>query len=494
MFSLFHIDQKKNSSILPAHYLNLKEMPAKTIPAKGMFLAAKSILRVALATILLISAFTVQTSHQAIAPIYFGFDAAQAINEADRKALEDELAAINKQIDEYQVELTKTQGEKDTLKNKITQLKTQANKLTAQIKATNLELNRLDDRIDDTVNSIGETQAELESNKQSLGDLIEVYYENSRKSMIEILLANDQISDYFISINALSALQDRIQDKIGVVTDLKVTLEKQQEVLEKDQDETQGLLQIQLAQKQQLEGTKSEQENLLKVTQNKETSYQKLLAEKRARAAEIKSRIYDLLGVKSQVNFGEALVMATNISSQISIRPAFLLAVLTQESNLGKNVGTCNRPGDPPSKSWQVQMKPSRDQVPFAEITKSLGLDPNTTPISCAINDPAHGLVAGKNSWGGAMGPAQFIPSTWMGYLSKIQAAVGHYPNPWDIRDAMTAAAIKLSTDGASAKTTSAECSAAKRYFGGNYQFYCDSVLRIATGYEQDIAAINNAK
>ncbi len=494
MFFSLYKNKEQKLTALPDHYLNLKEMPAKTIPTKGMFLAFKGILRGLLTVILIGSAFTIQTSHQAIAPIYFGFDAAQAVNEADRKALEDELAAINKQIDEYQAELTKTQGEKDTLKNKISQLKTQANKLTAQIKATNLELDRLDDRISDTVTSIDQTQVELDSNKQSLGDLIEVYYENSRKSMIEILLANDQISDYFISINALSALQDRIQEKIEVIMDLKVTLENQQQVLEKDEDETQGLLKIQLAQKQQLEGTKSEQESLLKVTQNKETAYQKLLVEKRARAAEIKNRIYDLLGVKSQVNFGEALAIATSISGRISIRPAFLLAVLTQESNLGSNVGTCNRPGDPPEKSWKVQMKPSRDQVPFAEITKSLGLDPNTTPISCAINDPKHGLVAGQNSWGGAMGPAQFIPSTWMGYLSKIQAAVGHYPNPWDIRDAMTAAALKLSTDGASAKTTSAECTAAKRYFGGNYQFYCDSVLRIATGYEQDIADINNAK
>ena len=31
------------------------------------------------------------------------------------------------------------------------------------------------------------------------------------------------------------------------------------------------------------------------------------------------------------------------------MRPAFLLAILTQESDLGKNVGTCNRAGDPPS-------------------------------------------------------------------------------------------------------------------------------------------------
>jgi peptidoglycan hydrolase CwlO-like protein len=494
---MFLSPKNTNPKIHETHFqncLNLKkEVIIKPRLNKGL-VVFKSVSKILAVTILLFLAFALQTNHQALAPIYFGFDAAQAVNDANRQALEDELAAVNKQIDEYQTELTKTQGEKNTLNNKINQLKIQANKLAAQVKATNLELNKLGTRIDDTTTSITKTNEEITSNSQSLQDLIEVYYENSRKSLIEILLANDQISDYFISINAMSALQDKIKEKIDVVTTLKTTLESQQQVLEQDQNDTQGLLQVQLSQQQQLTSTKSEQETLLALTKNKESAYQTLLADRQAKAAEIKSRIYDLMGVKSQVNFGEALAIATSVSSQISIRPAFLLAVLTQESNLGKNVGTCNRPGDPPSKSWKVQMKPSRDQAPFVEITKNLGLNPDTTPISCAINDSAHGLVAGQNSWGGAMGPAQFIPSTWMGYLTKIQAAVGHYPNPWDIRDAMTAAAIKLSTDGANAQTSAAECTAAKRYFGGNYQFYCDSVLRIATGYEQDIADINNAK
>jgi len=34
------------------------------------------------------------------------------------------------------------------------------------------------------------------------------------------------------------------------------------------------------------------------------------------------------------------------------------------------------------------------------------------------------------------MGPAQFIPSTWMGYKDKVAALTGkNPPNPWDIRD-----------------------------------------------------------
>ena len=30
-------------------------------------------------------------------------------------------------------------------------------------------------------------------------------------------------------------------------------------------------------------------------------------------------------------------------------------------------------------------MKPSRDQGPFEEITRKLGMDPNSTPVSCPM-------------------------------------------------------------------------------------------------------------
>jgi membrane-bound lytic murein transglycosylase B len=158
------------------------------------------------------------------------------------------------------------------------------------------------------------------------------------------------------------------------------------------------------------------------------------------------------------IPFGKALEYANEATAKTGVRPAFLLAVLTQESNLGENVGTCNRPSDPPAKKWRVIMKPARDHQPFLRITSALGLDPDNLPLSCPW----------QGSYGGAMGPAQFIPSTWELFQPRIAAALDKaVPNPWEPRDAFMAAAIYLSDLGAASQSYSAERNAACRYYSG---------------------------
>jgi len=428
------------------------------------------------------------------APVFLAPYEVQALNDEEKARLEKELEAVEKEIAQYEQALTTTQKEKQTLQNKINELKKQANKLNLQIKSTNLNLNYLDVQIDETTASIAKTTDQISETKANLASLLQTLYELKQTSFLEILLGTNELSDFFDYANSLNSIQSKIQDNISELDDLKITLDNQNTELSSNREETQKLLAMQLLQKDDLTKTQTEKTALLDVTKGNETKYQQLLTTSRQKANEIRSRIYDLLGVKTQVTFGEALDIANWVSSRLNVRPAFLLAILTQESNLGKNVGTCNRPGDPYEKSWQVVMKPdSRDA--FLQITKELGLDPTTTPISCPINNPQRGLIAGKNSWGGAMGPAQFMPRTWLAYKDKISQITGHNPpNPWDVRDSFAAAALYLANWGATKQTRDAEWRAAMIYFSGStntkYRFYGDSVMAIADRYAQDIAAL----
>ena len=92
------------------------------------------------------------------------------------------------------------------------------------------------------------------------------------------------------------------------------------------------------------------------------------------------------------------------------------------------------------------------------------------------------------------MGPAQFIPSTWMLYKPRLDSILGRPADPWNIRDAFLAAALYLADAGASAQTYDEEWCAAQKYFSGRcgtrYRFYGDSVMSLAARYERDIQTL----
>jgi membrane-bound lytic murein transglycosylase B len=97
--------------------------------------------------------------------------------------------------------------------------------------------------------------------------------------------------------------------------------------------------------------------------------------------------------------------------------------------------------------------------------------------------------------FGGAMGPAQFMPSIWVKYKSRIEEISGRKPaDPWNIRDAFLAAGLYLKDFGAASQKYNDEWRSAMIYFSGStnskYRFYGDSVMNIAKGLEDDIKAL----
>jgi len=408
----------------------------------------------------------------------------------EKTQLEQQLQDIENQITQYQQELSGIKGEKNTLQNKIKQLQNQQTTINLQIRATNLQISKLDSQLDETQISIDESTAKIQRLREQMAQFIRAINEYDNYPVLYAILTSDNLSDIFDEMERYFQMSSGLSNLFGQVTEAKNQLNQRAQTLAQQQEDAQNLLAIKTLAQQKLSGSVNEQNSLLQETKGRETTYQSILSSAQKKAAEIKNRLYQLLGVPTQVTFGEAVQIAQWASAQTGVRAAFLLAILTQESNLGKNVGTCNRPGDGPEKGWRVIMKPDRDQEPFLQITGELGRDPDVTPVSC----PMHDSKGRQVGWGGAMGPAQFIPSTWMGYKDKVSAITGKTANPWDIRDAFIAAAIKLKAGGAG--TVSGEWAAAMRYFSGStnlkYRFYGDNVVAIANQYQSDIESLSN--
>ena len=411
----------------------------------------------------------------------------------EREVLENQLQELEKQIGAIEGDITKTQKEKDSLTNQISILRSKIRKLDLQIEQSNILIGDLRSQIQDTSASIEKTSSEIEKIKDQMAEVLRQVYQGNQQTKLEIVLGGETLSDFFGNLAALEALNVRLEEMLSHMTELNEYLSDQHNALETEKESEENFVKIQLLQKQENQNLQAQTQNLLTQTKGKEAEYQKQLADKRKQAQQIRSRIFELIGVPDAPTFGEALEIAKAASTQTGVRPALLLAVLTQESNLGKNVGQCYLKDTATGAGQSVKgtafrnvMKPSRDIAPFLQITADLGRDPLNTPVSCPI--------AGVGGYGGAMGPAQFIPSTWMLYKPRLDSMLGRPADPWNITDAFLASALYLADAGAASQTYDTEWCAAQKYFSGRcgtrYRFYGDSVMSLAARYERDIQTL----
>jgi len=417
-----------------------------------------------------------------------------------REECEALLKEYEEEIEKLRAAASQKEQESKTLQNQISVLKSKIQQLDLQIQQSNVMIKDLSYQIKDTEGSIEQTSLKVGDLKNKLAVNLQTIYEEDQKSLIEVLLSGTTLSDFFDNLMALETLNLKNQEFLGEIKDLKTTLEGQKQSLDTEKGELEGVVKMQTLQKQQSQTTKTQQEYFLKLT---EAQYQQYLKEKEAtekRVAEIRARIFELIGIPQAPTFGEAYDLAKYVEGITGVRPALLLAVLTQESNIGKNVGQCyvtnlqTGAGVNARNGAAVNyvMKPmglsgrKGDTDDFLRITKELGRKWNETPVSCPI--PSVG------GYGGAMGPAQFIPTTWILYRDRVAQIVGKAPDPWSIKDAFIAAALYLTDYGAAKRTYNDEWKAAMIYFSGTtnlrYRFYGDSVMSIAAQLEEDIKQI----
>jgi len=404
------------------------------------------------------------------------------------------LAKYEELARQYDNDIKKTAGEKKTLQNQIYALKQKTESLAVQIKQSNAMIGDFSVQIVDTESSIEETGNKITDSQAHLAAIIREIDESEQTSLVQTLVAEEKLSDFFDSLVYLENLNEKSNQILQEIKGLKTSLEDQKSGLEAEKGNLEKATELKQIQKQAHEQTQTEYNKTLAVknaelaqtTQAKQLTAQVI--------AKIKARLFALAGVSDTdaPNFEQAYAIAKTVSAQTGVRPAFILAILTQESNIGKNVGQCYLQNDATGAGININsgayvanvMKPTRDVQPFISIVTALGKDPHATRVSCPMSF----------GYGGAMGPGQFIPSTWNIYVPRLQAILGRPGNPWNINDAFLATALYASDYGATSQTYDGEWRAAMIYFAGTvnlkYRFYGDNVMAITQGYADDIAAI----
>lgn len=400
-----------------------------------------------------------------------------------------ELAETEKEIAKWKSILDGTKANTKTLQQEAAVLNAKIKQAQATIKQKNINIAQLSKQIKDKQNKIVSLETRIDKGHESLAQLIRKTNEIDEFSLPEVVLGNKDISEFFSDIDDFQSIKRDMKELFEDIRDTKKLTEEEKKNLDEAQDKELDTKAAVESQKKEVEKNEKEKQYLIQVNKTQEKTYEQVIAERQAKAGEIRAKLFKLAGGSNPIPFGTALTYAQNASAKTGVSPAFILAILTQESSLGANVGRCyvtdtntgagaNTAG---TKTFSNVMKSPRDTVPFLEITNRLGFSWKSTVVSCPI--------AGVAGYGGAMGPAQFIPSTWKIFEDRLRNTLSKEPNPWDAEDAFMASAMYLGDLGASSATYSGEIKSACSYYGtrGTTCSYGRSVMKLRDSIQSDI-------
>lgn len=391
---------------------------------------------------------------------------AQGLSDAERARLQQELAQVEAEQKQAEKTLADTRAQSASLQRDIAVLDAKIKAAQLNIKAKNLLIQTLGTDIANKQSHINNLETHIEKGKESLADILRRTNELDDYTLPEVILSERSLAGFFQDVDSFDAVQTSLGEVFDQLKNDKAETTAEKAALDvrraKEMDARYAI-------EQEEKNIKSDQQQknvLLGISKGNEKSYSNLVEQKRARAAQIRAALFALRDAAA-IPFGQALQYATLASQKTGVRPAFLLAILTQESSLGKNVGQCYvtnfETGDgiyaKTGKPIASVMNPKRDIPPFKKIIDNLGGDPTRQVVSCPLDV----------GWGGAMGPAQFIASTWVLFEDRIQTALGitSTPDPWNPSHAFMASAIYLGDLGASAQSYTAERNAACKYYSG---------------------------
>jgi len=423
-----------------------------------------------------------------------GEAAAQALNgSGSRPDLERQIAELEGQAAALDKSIQDTQGEARSLAGEIKTIDVQVKRRELEIRRLTLAIRKAGLQIAQKKEGIAVLTKRIEKSRRALAGSLFLLSTHEENSMLAILLKHQNLSDFFTSVHDLETVQSDIHGALDEFKEDRSALEKEKAELEGFQREQQELKALQEVERRFLAQKKKEKDELLRLTKGKEAVFQQLLKSKKRDIATLKTQLFYL--EKTGITAEEAVQIADKAAKRAGIRTAFLLALLEVETgkqfedgviSVGTNLGTGN---------WRRDLydcyvglgkrkAAEAEKEAFFAITAKLNLDPDRMPVS---RKPSYGC-------GGAMGPAQFLPTTWLRFESRVSGLNGRTPvSPWNTEDAFTAAALFLADAGAADKTAAGETRAAKTYLSGKpncSRYICRSYASRIISLARDIDRI----
>lgn len=193
------------------------------------------------------------------------------------------IQALQSEIAKYQKELDSIGTKKSTLESTIRSLTISRKKLTANLNVTKNKINSATLRLDQLDRNINKTQDNIDANSRAVASALRTIDANDAKatSPIALILNTNGLADAWTEVDHLSQFNRALGESIFELTKAKTSLSATQAKVKATKQELISLSNDQISQRKSIDANTYTKRSLLRRTKNKESSYQKLIAEKK---------------------------------------------------------------------------------------------------------------------------------------------------------------------------------------------------------------------
>lgn len=196
-----------------------------------------------------------------------------------------EIADLEKEIAAYQQQITTVGKKANTLQSALEALELTRKKLTTDITLTERKIDSVTLTIESLKGEIVDKEDRISTQKSALGRSLREVLDADQTSLLEAILAYDDLGEFWNRQVAQEQLQVAIQDKVHELSLLKENLNTAKTETEAKRRELQDLRNQLADQRKIVEANKRDTDKLLKETKNQESTYKKLLADRESKRA-----------------------------------------------------------------------------------------------------------------------------------------------------------------------------------------------------------------
>lgn len=253
-----------------------------------------SLVRILLILLCVVTVTSVSPEHAAFAQTAAEVQAQIDEHNQKIKDLDAEIAA-------YQKQLNVLGGQKQTLTSAIKSIDVSRAQTTTQVKVTENKIGATDLQLSQIRRDISTKQDLIDLDKDTVAKSIRALQSATEASLIEQIFAADTLTDAWTDIDRTTSINDALRTNVNALTGATIELAGQKDIAQATRDKLASLQKELVTQQKALDANKAAKAALLTQTKSQESTYQSLIATKKAQQKAFESELNQLESQLSSV-------------------------------------------------------------------------------------------------------------------------------------------------------------------------------------------------